>query len=102
MAEKKLPEKKLPEKKSAEKKSAEKEVGKVAHYYEGIGVAVVKVSAAIKKGDKLHFKGHTTDFTQAADSMQVEHKALAEAKKGQSIGMKVADKVREGDTVFKA
>lgn len=79
----------------------EKEVGKVAHFYGGIGVAVIELSGALKVGDEIHVKGATTDFTQKIDSMQVEHKSIEAAKKGDSIGLKVAEKVRQGDVVFK-
>ena len=81
---------------------AEKEVGKIKHYFDNIGVAVVEVTGTLKKGDKIHVKGHTTDFTQTVGSMQIEHKVIEQAKKGQSVGMKIQDKVRGGDTVYKA
>lgn len=79
----------------------EKEVGKVSHFYGGISVAVVELSGALKVGDKIHIKGATTDFTQEVSSMQIEHKDIKEAKKGDSIGLKVAEKVRDGDVVYK-
>jgi hypothetical protein len=78
----------------------EKEVGKVTHYYTKIGVAVIELTDTLKAGQTIHIKGATTDFTQLADSMQIEHIAVPEAKKGESIGMKVKDHVREHDQVF--
>ncbi|MBW2988100.1 hypothetical protein DRJ48_00415 [Candidatus Woesearchaeota archaeon] len=79
----------------------EQEVGKVTHYFTKIGVAIVEVSAPIRVGDKIHIKGATSDFTQTVESMQIEHQPVEEAKPGDSIGLKVVDHAREGDTVFK-
>ncbi len=79
----------------------EQEVGKVTHYFGNIGVAVVKLSGVLKKGDSIHIKGATSDISQKALEMQIGHKPVAEAKKGQEIGMKVDAHVREHDTVFK-
>lgn len=79
----------------------EKEVGKVTHFFTKIGVGVIKLSSKLKVGDGVHFKGATTDFTQKAESMQIEHENVEEAKKGQSIGLKVNEPVREGDVVYK-
>jgi len=78
----------------------EKKVGEIAHYFGKIGVAALKVKAEIKVGDTLHIKGHTTDFEQVVDSMQMEHQNIQNAKKGDDIGIKVKDHVREGDEVF--
>ena len=78
----------------------EKKVGEIAHYFGKIGVAALKVKAEIIVGDTLHIKGHTTDFEQVVDSMQMEHQSVQKAKKGDDIGIKVKDHVREGDEVF--
>lgn len=95
----------LPEEKAKEEKpeaeSPGKEVGKVAHYYTKIGVAVMELTDTIKVGDTIRVKGATSDFTQKVDSMQIEHKSVEEAKKGQSIGLKVPEHAREGDLVYK-
>lgn len=77
-----------------------KEVGKIAHFYDHINVAVVEVTGKIKVGDKIKIKGTTTDFEQKVDSMQIEHEAIKEAKKGDAIGMKVKEEVREHDKVY--
>jgi len=77
-----------------------KEVGKITHYFDKIGVAVVEMSGKLKVGDRIRIKGNVTDFEQNVDSMQIEHQQIQEAKKGQAIGLKVADKVRENDKVF--
>ena len=78
----------------------EKEVGKVTHYFTKIGVAVIELTDTLKAEQTIHIKGATTDFTQIVDSMQIEHETVPEAKKGESIGMKVKDHVREHDQVF--
>jgi len=75
--------------------------GKVTHYYKSIEVAAVEISDSLKVGDLIHIKGHTTDFEQKVESMQIEHKDVVEAKKGQVIGLKVKDYVREHDLVYK-
>ena len=77
-----------------------KEIGKVTHYFGGIGVAVIALSNTLKVGDKIHVKGATTDFEQSIDSMQIEHEQVKKAGKGQSLGLKTAEKVRQGDIVF--
>lgn len=84
----------------AEKKSKEKEVGKVFTYFAKIDVAGIEVTGKMKVGDTLHFKGATTDFEQKLDSMQVDNKPVKEAKKGDSIGIKVNDRVRPGDRIY--
>lgn len=78
------------------------EVGTIQDYFAKVGVAAIGVTAhGIKVGDELHFKGHTTDFNQTVESLQVEHAQIPEAGVGASVGIKVKDRVRKGDTVFK-
>ena len=78
----------------------EKLVGKITHYFTNIGVAVVEITKGkLKVGDKLHIKGSTSDFEQVIDSMQVEHENVEAAKKGDAVGLKVDQQVREGDEV---
>ena len=79
----------------------ETEVGKVTHYFASISVAVVKLSGTLKQGDAIRIKGATSDFTQNVGEMQIDHKPVAEAKKGQTIGLKVDEHAREHDSVFK-
>ncbi len=81
-------------------KSLEK-VGEVTHYFTKIGVAVVDVTAPIKVGDRIAVKGMTTNFEQTVGSMQIEGKNIEEAKKGDDIGLKVEDRVRKGDVVYR-
>ena len=75
-------------------------VGEVTHYFTAIGVAVVKVKKSFKKGARLHIKGATTDFYQEASSMQINHQDISQAPKGKEIGLKVDQRVREGDKVY--
>lgn len=78
------------------------EVGKVADYFKKIGVVAIEITTeGINVGDTLHFKGHTTDFTQQVDSMQVEHEKVERADVGMSIGIKVREIVRKHDQVYK-
>jgi len=77
-----------------------KEIGKIAHYFTKIGVAVIELTDKLKVGDTIRIKGATSNFTQTVDSMQIEHEKLEEAKKGHSIGLKVLEHVRQGDTVY--
>lgn len=78
-----------------------KPVGEVTHFFTNINVAVIKLSGTLKAGEKILIEGATTNLEQAADSMQIEHKEVKEAKKGDSIGLKVKDRVREGDKVYR-
>lgn len=79
----------------------EKEIGKITHYYGHISVGIVELTDSLKVGDNIHIKGHTSDFTQAVESMQIEHKNISEAGKGDVIGIKVVDKVHPHDKVYK-
>jgi len=80
----------------------EKEIGFVSNYFSKISVAAVEITdGTISEGDNLHFLGKTTNFESTVDSMQIEHKSVIEAKKGDSVGLKVAERVREGDRVYK-
>lgn len=80
---------------------ADTKVGKITHYYGHISVGVVKLSGALAVGDTIKIVGHGREFTQKVQSMQLEHEALQKAKKGQDIGLKVDQKVKDGDMVYK-
>lgn len=80
---------------------AEKEVGKVSDFFAHVVVAGVDVTGSLKVGDKIHIKGHTTDIEMDVASMQIDNNNVTEAKKGDSVGIKVPDRVRPGDTVYK-
>jgi putative protease len=80
---------------------SEKRVAKVTHYWSKVGVAAVKLYDTLSVGDTIHISGSTTDFEQAVDSMEIEHEAVERAKKGQEVGLKVKERVRKGDRVYK-
>jgi translation initiation factor IF-2 len=84
------------------KSSEPKPIGEVTHFYGGLGVAIVKFNKKVDVGTKIKFKGATTDFEEKIASMQYDHKPIESAKKGQEVGIKVSDKVREGDLVYEA
>ena len=83
---------------------AQKVLGKVTHYYDHLGVAVVKLGkgAGLKKGEKVQFKGGSTDFAQEVGSLQVDHKDVEKVKAGDDFGVKVDKPVKDGDQVLAA
>ncbi|MBS7654811.1 MAG: translation elongation factor-like protein [Candidatus Bathyarchaeia archaeon] len=78
-----------------------KEVGRVTHYFTKIGVAVVNLTDTLSVGDKILVKGAVTNFEQTVESMQIEHKNVNIAQSGQSVGLKVNQRVREGDKIYR-
>ena len=77
-------------------------IGKVTHYYDKIGVAVVELTASLGKGDKIMFeRGGEELFEQTVDSIQVEHEKKDSARKGDTIGLKIDAQVKEGAEVYK-
>ena len=79
----------------------EKEIGEITHYYSNISVGIIQLSDALKIGENIHIKGHSEDFTQPVDSMQIEHADVSEAGPGDVIGIRVTNKVHPGDKVLK-
>ncbi len=79
----------------------EEMIGKVSDFFAHPVVAGVELTGTLKVGDKIHIKGHTTDLELNVGSMQVDNADVQEAKAGDSIGVKVGDRVRTGDTVYK-
>lgn len=79
----------------------EKEIGKITHYFGNLSVGIIELSDSLKVGDKIHVKGHTSDFTQDVSSMQIEHVVVSEAKAGDAVGIKVAQKIHQNDKVYK-
>ena len=79
----------------------EEEIGKVSDFFAHPVVAGIDMTGTLKTGDKIHIVGHTTDIEMVVASMQIDNKNVAEAKKGDSVGIKVPDRVRAGDTVYK-
>jgi putative protease len=84
------------------KMAEEKKVGVITHYFTKAEVGIVNLTDGdLKIGDSIHIKGHTTDFNQNVESMQIEHQNVTEAKKGSQVGIKVKEHVREHDVVYK-
>ena len=81
---------------------AEDQVGVVVNFYAKLSVAAIKVTGgSIRKGDLLKYKGNTTDFTEEVTSMEIENQAVEEAKSGDLVGVKVKERVREKDKVYR-
>ena len=81
---------------------AEVLIGKVTDYFAKIDVAALIIeNGELSLGDTIHFIGHTTDYEQKVASMQIEHEAVDSAKTGDGVGIKVKDRVRHGDKVYK-
>ena len=79
----------------------EQKIGVVTHYFGKLGVAAIELTEGeLQAGDTIHVKGHTSDFTQTVDSMQLEHDTVKSAKVGENIGIKVVEHAREHDEVF--
>lgn len=79
----------------------EKRIGAVTHYFSRLGVAVLQLDDGLAVGDTVHIHGHTTDLTQPVVSMEVEHRKLLEVGPGADVALKVDDRVRAGDAVYK-
>ncbi len=77
-------------------------IGVVSHYFSRAGVAGIKITDGdLKLADEIKIKGHTTDFSQKVEEMQIENKVVVMAKTGDNVGIKVKEKTREGDIVYK-
>lgn len=82
--------------------ATEQRIGTVTDYYAKIGVAAIRLSEGeLALGDHLHFKGHSTDFTQPVDSLQVDHHAVDRAGRGSEVAVKVQERVRRHDEVLR-
>ncbi len=86
---------------SKAKPAKTKIIGTITHYFPKVRAAVVKLKAPLSVGDNIKIKGHSTDITQTADSIQIDRTAINSAKKGQEIGLLVNSRVRQGDIVYK-
>jgi putative protease len=81
----------------------EERIGEITHYFNKLGVAAVKIEhGALRKGDKLHIVGHTTDAEVVVESLELDHHPIEEGSEGQNVGVKVDEHVREHDEVYKA
>ena len=78
----------------------EQPIGTITHLYSHLGVGIIALTAPLKVGDTIKVKGHTTDFTQKVDSLQLNHQDIPQAKSGDEVGVKLDSTVRSGDTVF--
>ena len=76
-------------------------IGRVSAFFARPVVAGITLTGDLKQGDRIHIKGHTTDITLTVESIQVENKPVAAARAGDSIGLKVPDRVRPGDGVYR-
>ena len=79
----------------------EEEIGTISDFFSRPVVAGIELTGTIKAGDKVHIKGHTTDLELTIDSMQIQNANVTEGKPGDAIGVKVPDRVRRGDKVYK-
>jgi len=79
---------------------ADVKIGKFIHYYDKIGVAVLELEGGLAEGETIRISGHGNEFTQTVASMQIEHEKVKKAKKGQAVGLKTDQPVKEGDEVF--
>ena len=79
----------------------EEVIGGVTDFFALPVVAGIELTATLKVGDKIHIKGHTTDFELIVDSMQINNVNVQQAKAGDAIGVKVSERVRRGDTIYK-
>ena len=79
----------------------EERIGTVSDYFAKIGVAGIDLEGTLRAGDTVHIVGHTTDLEQTVDSIQIEHEQVEEAKAGDAIGVKVGERCRGGDVVYK-
>ena len=79
----------------------EEVIGKVSDFFARPVVAGIELTATLSLGDKIHIKGHTTDLELTVDSMQINNVDVKQAKEGDAVGIKVSDRVRRGDTVYK-
>jgi translation initiation factor IF-2 len=79
----------------------EQEIGKVMDFFARPVVAGIDVTGTLKVGEKIHIKGHTTDIEMVVASMQIDNKDVEIARTGESVGIKVPDRVRPGDTVYR-
>lgn len=96
------PKKNVKSKKPAKKQKIGKVIGRITHYFSDIEVAVINLTVPLKQGDKIRIiGGQDTDFEQKADSMQIDHDKVKSAKKGDSVGLKVDEIVRDGYKVYK-
>ena len=80
---------------------AEVEIGRVSDYFARVGVVGIELTGEVQVGDVIHIKGHTTDLSEAVESMQIDGVSVERAGTGDAVGIKVSDRCRSGDHVYK-
>ncbi len=80
----------------------ERPIGQVTHYFGKVGVMAVQLSDTLSVGDQIHVVGHSTDFVTSVQSMQIEHESVSQAGAGDSVGIKIEERARPGDMVYRA
>jgi hypothetical protein len=80
---------------------SEKRVARVTHYFSRLNVAVLALTDTLSLGDRVHICGHSTDFEQTVDSMQIEHKPVLKVGPGDDVALKIAERAHEGDIVYR-
>ena len=83
-------------------KKAEKEIGKVSHWYDKLGVAVISLKSSLKVGDRVKVKKGDEEFEETVSSMQLDHEAVSSGKKGHEVAVKLSKKAKEGASVYLA
>lgn len=81
-------------------KNQKEQLGKITHFYSKLGVGIIKLDKELKAGDEIQIKGNTSDFKQKVEELQLNHKNIDKGEKGQEVGVKLSQKVRDGDVVF--
>ena len=76
------------------------QIGKITHFYSKLGVGIIKLDKELEAGDTIQIKGHTSDFKQKVNEIQFDHKSIEKGEKGKEVGVKLSEKVRDGDIVF--
>ena len=76
------------------------QIGKITHFYSKLGVGIIKLDKELEVGDTIQIKGHTSDFKQKVNEIQFDHKSIEKGEKGKEVGVKLSEKVRDGDIVF--
>ena len=79
----------------------EEQIGKIIHYYDKIGVGVVRLEKGLKVGDTIQVKGKVSDFEQAVESMQLEHESVGSGERGQEVALKLNERAKEGDIIYR-
>ena len=79
----------------------ETRIGEITHFYNRISVAVLALTDKLDSGEKIHILGHTTDFVQNVQSMEIEHKKVSSVGPGDEVALKVIEPVRKGDDIYK-